>query len=141
MVAMVAAITGGCRQAPQGRIEIEQESTYIRNATPPQVPQRRPEINVHNAAPPEPQVSFADGMPTARNEPDVCFGLDAYPLPRTYEQILADAPKQTRKPTGVLEARMAVGPDGNITHLRFMRLSSVDSINKYAVEHLTKQHY
>jgi hypothetical protein len=146
MVAIVAAATGGCRQAPQRRPVIEQESTYFRNATPPPPPQGRHETKqertyVLNAPSPESEVFSPGGMPTARNEPDVCFGLDAYPLPRTYEQILADAPKQARKSTGLLEARVVIGPDGNITHLRFMQLSSVDSINKYAVEHITKQHY
>jgi hypothetical protein len=62
-------------------------------------------------------------------------------LPRTYEQILADAPKDARKPTGVPEARMIVDSDGKITHLRFIRLSSADSVNRRAFDFVTKQHY
>jgi hypothetical protein len=62
-------------------------------------------------------------------------------MPRTFKQILADAPKEARKPTGALEARMIVNPDGKITHLRFIRLSSLDSVNKGAFDFVTKQHY
>jgi hypothetical protein len=125
VAAVVVSTTGACRQAPRSRAEIKKESTYIRNAT----------------APPGPEASSAGGMQAATKEPDICAGLDAYPLPRTYEQILADAPKGAQRPTGLLEARMIVNSDGKVTHLRFMRLSSVDSVNKRAFDFVTKQHY
>jgi len=71
----------------------------------------------------------------------VCEGLEAYPMPRTYRQILADAPRGSRKNTTVLEAKLAIDPAGNISHLRFVRLSTADSINQYAIENLRRQHY
>jgi hypothetical protein len=119
-VAVIAATTGACRQAPQRGPEIKQERTYVR---------------------PGPEASSDGGAQAARNEPDICAGLNAYPLPRTFEQILADAPKEARKPTGLLEARMIVDSDGKITHLRFIRLSSVDAVNKRAFDFVKKQHY
>jgi len=36
---------------------------------------------------------------------------------------------------------MSLDPDGNITHLRFTRLSTSDSINREAFEFLKKQHF
>ena len=36
---------------------------------------------------------------------------------------------------------IARDPDGNITHLRFLRLSSLDSVNKYAFDFVTRQKY
>jgi hypothetical protein len=125
IAAVAAATTGGCRQASQSRSVRKQESADIRNVT----------------ARPGAEVSSAVETQAARNEHDICAGIDAYPLPRTYEQILADAPKETRKPTGLLEARMIVDSDGKITHLRFIRLSSVDTVNKRAFDFVTKQQY
>ena len=36
---------------------------------------------------------------------------------------------------------MIIGADGASTHPRFMRLSSLDSVNRRPYEHLMKQHY
>jgi outer membrane biosynthesis protein TonB len=36
---------------------------------------------------------------------------------------------------------MVIDADGNITHLRFTRLSSLDSVNKQAFESVKKWHY
>ena len=124
-VAVAAATIVGCRRAPRTHREIKQESTSDHDGALP----RRPEA------------SYVIGTPIAQSEPDTCAGLDAYPLPRTYEQILANAPKEARKPTGMLEARMIIGPDGKITHLQFVRLSSLDSVNKRALEFVRNQHY
>jgi hypothetical protein len=84
---------------------------------------------------------IANATRTPMGESDPHCGLDAYPLPRSYEQLMADAPQNIRKPTALLEAKAAVGPDGNITHLRFTRLSSLEAINRRPVEFVTNQHY
>jgi Gram-negative bacterial TonB protein C-terminal len=125
IVAVVAATLAGCGQAPQRRAEVKKENTSNRKVPPPRAP----------------EASFEAGSASAKNQADVCADLEVYPLPRTYAQILADVPKEARKPTGHLEARMLIDPDGNISHIRFMRLSSVDSINKHAFDFVTKQHY
>ena len=36
---------------------------------------------------------------------------------------------------------MVIDADGNITHLRFTRLSSLDSVNKRAFEFVKNEHY
>src|SRR6266850_1322290 len=45
---------------------------------------------------------------------------------------------ETPSSVSILIAR---DPDGNITHLRFLRLSSLDSVNKYAFDFVTRQKY
>jgi hypothetical protein len=67
--------------------------------------------------------------------------LEAYPFPRSFEQVMADAPRDTRKPSGLLEANLIVDADGNITNLRFTRLSTLDSVNEAAYKFVTKQRY
>ena len=115
-VMMVAlAMFAGCKQTPRKRVEAVKQSVA--------------------AAPAPAKVEPPKVDSTARtDEAGACPALDAYPLPRSYEQILADAPRGARKPTGALEAQLAIDADGNITHLRFTRLSSLDSVNRYAVE-------
>ena len=127
-VMMVAlAMFAGCQQTTQKRVEAVKQRV------------------VAAAAPPKVEAPKVDG--TARtDEAGACPVLDAYPLPRSYEQILADAPRGARKPTGALqagalEAQLVIDSDGNITHLRFTRLSSLDSVNRYAVEFVKNQHY
>ncbi|HTS25822.1 MAG TPA: energy transducer TonB [Bryobacteraceae bacterium] len=70
-----------------------------------------------------------------------CAGLEAYPWPRSYEQIVADAPPGSRKNTGMLEARIVIGPDGKISHLRFLRLSTSDSVNREVIARIRGWHY
>ena len=74
---------------------------------------------------------------TANAGPHYPCGLEAYPLPRSYKQVLADAPQAVRKPTGSLQANLAIDASGSITHLRFMRLSSLDSVNRAALQAVT----
>jgi hypothetical protein len=116
------AMFAGCKQTTQNRVEAVKQRVV--------------------AAPAPPKVEAPKVDSTARtDEAGACPVLDAYPLPRSYEQILADAPRGIRKPTGALEAQLVIDADGNITHLRFTRLSSLDSVNRYAVEFVKKQHY
>jgi hypothetical protein len=117
---VVLAMLAGCKQAPRKRVETVKQSVA--------------------AARPAPAVE----APKAQD--DACPGLDAYPMPRSYEQMLADAPRGARKRTGMMEAgslqaQMTIDADGKITHLRFTRLSSLDSVNRYAFEFVKKQHY
>jgi hypothetical protein len=70
-----------------------------------------------------------------------CDGLEAYPWPRSYQQAIADARRGVRKPTAHIQAEMIIDPNGNITHLRFTRLSSLDNLNRLAYDDLKKRHY
>jgi outer membrane biosynthesis protein TonB len=118
---MLAALAG-CKQTPPRRVEAVKRSVA--------------------AAPAPPKVEAPKVESTARSdEAGACAGLDAYPFPRSYEQVLADAPPGARKRTGMVRAEMVIGADGNITHLRFTRLSSLDSVNRYAFESVKKWHY
>jgi hypothetical protein len=113
------AALAGCKQTPQPRVQIKQQTVAVASHVP---------------AIDAPQ----GGGPTPIDD---CSGVDRYPLPRSYEQILADAPQESREPTTSLEAKAVIGPDGIITHLRFVRLSTLDAINKSAVEFVKRQHY
>jgi hypothetical protein len=117
LIALLCALTG-CRQAPQPRVEVKQQEVAVVSSGP----------------------SIAvPGVSTT--EPEEFCGLQAYPMPRSYPQILADAPPGSRKTTTSLYAKVAIDREGNITHLRFLRLSTLDSINRYAIENLKRQHY
>ena len=72
---------------------------------------------------------------------DPACGLAAYPFPRSYEQMLADAPAGKRRPVTEIRTRSAIGPEGNVTHLRFMNLSSLDAVNRAAYDAVRKWRY
>jgi outer membrane biosynthesis protein TonB len=91
--------------------------------------------------PPKVEPPKVDATARAADVGGACPGLEAYPLPRSNEQMLADAPPGARKPTGLLRAQMAIDADGNITHLRFTQLSSLDSVNRKVFESVKKWHY
>jgi hypothetical protein len=70
-----------------------------------------------------------------------CAGLEAYPWPRSYRQILADAPRGARNDRFTPAAVFVIGPDGNVTHLRFLHLSTLDSVNQSLIAFVKRQHY
>jgi hypothetical protein len=122
LLILVVSSFAGCKHTPDKKVEAVQQNVAAAHTSP-------------SVEPPKDTAITRDDLAAA------CPVLDAYPLPRSYEQILADAPRGAREPTGALEAQLVIDADGNITHLRFTRLSSLDSVNRYAVELVKKQHY
>jgi hypothetical protein len=128
VVIVVLLTLAGRKRTPQKPVEIEQPS--VAEVKPAPV----------TPAPVKPAVP-ATAAPRKPKQADSCAGLDAYPWPRSYEQVLADALPGARKPGYSPAAMVIIGPDGNFTHLRFTRLSSSNSINRGAFEFLTKDHF
>ena len=115
VVMVVLAVLASCKQAPLKRVETVKQNVA--------------------AARPVPAVAAPKG------QADPCAGLDAYPATRSYEQALADAPRDSRKRIVSPQLRIVIDADGNITHLRFTRLSSLDSVNRQAFESVKKWRY
>jgi len=114
---VIFAILVGCREIPQQHGEAKLTVGGTRASVHPVVPE-------------------SPGAP-----PLSACGLEAYPFPRPYEQILADAVQGPRKPTGSLHVKMLIDATGTVTHLRFLNLSSIDSVNKAALKAITRWHY
>jgi len=161
----------GCKRTPQRRVEIKQlgiSAVKPEPASPaptkpkrtadapgdgaePVVPPAMREMvrlssretpdEIVVAAPATPAGAPGPGAGQAAKVDSVCDGLDAYPWPRSYEQAIADAPRGVRKVARSAEAQMIIGPDGKITHFRFTRLSSLESVNRQAFEFVAQQPY
>jgi len=123
LITVFLAALLGCKQTPYGSTDGKKEAE----------PNANPAPAARSASVVAPQITEA--------EPDQHCGIGAYPFPRSYQEVLADAPQGPRKPITTLEMKSAIDSDGNITHLRFLRLSSLDSVNKAAFDSLKKQHY
>src|ERR1043166_6922357 len=67
-------------------------------------------------------------------------GLDEFPVSKSTEEILADVPKDGgRRPNHMMIAKVAISPEGKITHLRILRpawpaLPNSHKINEDAVD-------
>jgi outer membrane biosynthesis protein TonB len=161
----------GCKRTPQRRVEIKQlgiSAVKPEPASPaPTKPKRtadapgdgaepvvspgtRERVRLSTRETPDEIVVAAPATPAGAPGPaptkqakvdSGCDGLDAYPWPRSYEQAITDASRGARKPGFSPEVAMIIGPDGRITHLRFTRLSGLDSVDRRALEFVTKQHY
>jgi hypothetical protein len=71
-------------------------------------------------------------------------GLSAYPVSRSSQQIVADAPHGGElPPNSAMFAKVAIDKDGRVTHLRVLRLawpeaSFSESINEQAVDSIKR---
>jgi hypothetical protein len=74
-------------------------------------------------------------------------GLSAYPVSRTSQQIVADAPHEGKQPpSSTMLAKVAIDVNGRVTHLRVLRLAypeapNLESINEQAVDSIKRWHY
>ena len=76
-------------------------------------------------------------------------GLTAYSASRSTQEILADAPQKDSRPQdSTMFAKVAIGPEGRITHLRVLRLAYPEAptalrntINAQAVAAIKQLHY
>src|SRR5437867_1950564 len=115
LVMFVLAVLGGCKATSRGTVKTAPAGSVAASAV----------IASHKT----------------EAAPDADCGLEAYPGSRSYQQVLTDADAGPRKPITTLETRTAIAKDGNITHFRFVRVSSIESVNKAAFDFVTKQHY
>jgi len=73
-------------------------------------------------------------------------GLGAYPVNRPNKKILADAPLAAR-PSSSLLAKLQLGPDGQVTHLRVLRRAypeapkAAEPLNLKAIQDLKDRHF
>lgn len=166
-IIVLLALTG-CKQTPQRRVEMKHQNVAAVKSAPvsavPTNPRRTASPGrgaepiaspgtlerVRTIETPNEIVVVGPAIPAGARNPappkqakvdSVCEGLDAYPWPRSYEQAIADAPRGVRKVARSAEAQMIIGPDGKITHFRFTRLSSLESVNRRAFEFVAKQPY
>ena len=56
-------------------------------------------------------------------------GLIKYPISRSNQEILADVPRDPKKPSYDMLAKIAIDKDGKITHLRVLRLAHSNAPN------------
>jgi outer membrane biosynthesis protein TonB len=73
-------------------------------------------------------------------------GLTAYPVSRSAKEILSGVPRESSKPSSSLFAKIAIDPQGKITHLRVLSLahpeaSFSEEINEQAVDAIKRWHY
>ena len=74
-------------------------------------------------------------------------GLSAYPASRSAQEILAAAPQQgVRSQNSTMFAKVAIDPQGKVTHLRVLRLaypeaSNADTINAQAIDSIKRWRY
>jgi len=121
--AVVVVVLAGCRAAPQ-----------------PESRQPSPAGTTVQAV----KSSQSNVTPSA----DHC-GLTAYPASRSTQEILADAPqKGVRSQDSTMFAKVAIDPEGRITHLRVLRLAYPEAstalrntINAQAVDAIKQWHY
>ena len=74
-------------------------------------------------------------------------GLSAYPASRSTQEILAAVPQQDgRSPGSTMVAKVAIDPQGRVTHLRVLRLAypeapNAGSINAQAIDWIKRRRY
>ena len=74
-------------------------------------------------------------------------GLTAYPVTRSTREILAAVPLRGEGPSNsTMLAKVAIDPEGRVTHLRVMRLaypgaSNADALNEQAADSIKRWHY
>jgi hypothetical protein len=96
-----------------------------------------------------PQTTFgtADTISSTRALSDDTCGLADFPVSKSTQEILAAVPRDTgRPPNQMMIAKIAVSPEGRITHLRVMRLAwpklaNYEAINKQALDSIKRGHY
>ena len=98
--------------------------------------------------PPAPKVALqtAGTSPIADLASEDC-GLARYPVSRSNSEIVADVPRDTKKPPNEqMVAKIAIDKDGKITHLRVLRLAHPNApnwreINESALDSVKRFHY
>jgi hypothetical protein len=74
-------------------------------------------------------------------------GLSAYPASRSTQEILAAVPQEgARSPNSTMFAKVAINPQGRVTHLRVLRLAypeapNAESINAQAVDSIKRRRF
>jgi hypothetical protein len=74
-------------------------------------------------------------------------GLTASPVSKSTQEILAAAPRDgTSPPNSTMRAKIAIDPEGRVTHLRVLRLAypeaaNSDAINELAIDSIKRWHY
>jgi len=80
--------------------------------------------------------SGSTGEPSRENSAlaaeDNC-GLGGFPITRETKDLVADAPRDSAGANGSLLAKVAIGPDGQVTHLRVLRLAYPHARNAYEI--------
>ena len=74
-------------------------------------------------------------------------GLSSFPVSKSTQDILAVVPRDdTSPPNSTMRAKIAINPEGRITHLRVLRLAypeaaNSDAINQQAIDSIKRWHY
>jgi hypothetical protein len=73
-------------------------------------------------------------------------GLSAYPVSKSTQEILAAVPRSGMRPDSMMFAKVAIDPEGRVTHLRVLRLAypeapNADAINAQAIDSIKRWHY
>jgi len=117
----VAGILAGCQAAPQRNSP---------QSPPPRATVKAVKPSQTNAAP----------------ATDDC-GLAAYPVSRPTKEILAAVPRSSAlPPNSDMLVKLAIDPEGRVTHLRVLRLwhpeaPQADAINAQAIDSIKRWHY
>jgi len=82
----------------------------------------------------------------AEKSADEDCGLKNYPVSRSSREILADVPRDAKKPSYAMLAKIAIDKEGKITHLRVLSLAHSNAtnwkeINESALASIKHQHY
>jgi len=83
----------------------------------------------------------------AKTTPSEICGLDDFPVSKSTEEILAVVPPDNaRHPNPTMSAKVAVGAEGRVTHLRVLRLAwpklpNSHTINTQAVDSIKRWHH
>src|SRR5215469_4837528 len=104
--------------------------------------QRAPETEPRTAA--RTTVHAVESSQTKSTSPDDNCGLDDFPVSKSTKEILAAVPHDgTRSPNSMMQAKVAIDPEGRLTHLRVLRLAypelpNSDAINQQAVDSIKR---
>jgi len=107
--------------------------------------QRAPETEPRPAA--RTTVHALESSQTKSTSPDDDCGLDDFPVSKSTKEILATVPHNTaRSPNSMMQAKVAIDPEGRVTHLRVLRLAypelpNSDAINQQAVDSIKRWRY
>jgi hypothetical protein len=84
--------------------------------------QRKPAIESQPAA--RTTVRAVESSQTRGTSPDDICGLDDFPVSKSTKEILAAVPHNAaRSQSSMMQAKVAIDPEGRVTHLRVLRLA------------------
>jgi outer membrane biosynthesis protein TonB len=111
-------------------------------------------LGCRKAPQPEPQripirttVRVAESTPGKSAPAEDNCGLTAFPVSKSTQDILAAAPRDgTSAPNSAMHAKIAIDPEGRVTHLRVLRLAYPEAansvaINQQAIDSIKRWHY